>query len=217
MTRRYSAGPPVEAESSMSRYPIELDLRGKTVVVVGLGAVGRRKAAGLVEAGARVIGIDPAPVELPIEIIAEPYRAEHLEGASLAFTAATPEVNRRVVADARARGIWVNSSSDPSAGDFSLPATWRDGPITLTVSTSGASPALATILRDHASAALAPSASGLAGLLLELRPEVLATIADPEARRRALAEVADPRWLDLLASEGPEVTLKRLRFALGLD
>ena len=47
-------------DGAMPGYPIELDLAGRTALVVGLGAVGRRKAAGLVEAGARVVGVDPA-------------------------------------------------------------------------------------------------------------------------------------------------------------
>jgi siroheme synthase-like protein len=201
----------------MPAYPIELDLQGKTAVVVGLGPVGWRKALGLVEAGARVIGIDPAPRDRPgIEILAEPYRADHLDGASLVVAAATAAVNRQVVADAKARGIWVNSASDPASGDFTLPATWRDGPISLSVSTSGASPALASALRDRAASAVGPLASGLATILLELRPEVLARIADPEARRLALAESADLRWLDYLTREGPEATRQALREALGL-
>jgi ketol-acid reductoisomerase len=43
----------------MVGYPTDLDLTGRTVVVVGLGAVGLRKASGLVDAGARVVlGLD---------------------------------------------------------------------------------------------------------------------------------------------------------------
>jgi siroheme synthase-like protein len=150
-------------------------------------------------------------------LIQEVYQSNHLEEAMIAFAAATPEVNRQVVLDAKARGIWVNSASEPSAGDFTLPAAWRDGPITLTVSTSGASPALASTLRDRAAEAIGPSAAGLARLLLELRPEVLARIKDAEARRKALQEVADPRWLETFEREGPEATLRALRLRLGLD
>jgi siroheme synthase (precorrin-2 oxidase/ferrochelatase) len=89
--------------------------------------------------------------------------------------------------------------------------------LTLTVSTSGASPALATALRDRAARALGPSAGSLAAILAELRPEVLARVADPVARRRMLAEAADPRWLDLHETEGAEATRRALRLALGLD
>ena len=43
----------------MPGYPIELDLRGRSALVVGLGPGRVRKASVLVEAGARVVGVDP--------------------------------------------------------------------------------------------------------------------------------------------------------------
>jgi len=200
----------------MTGYPIELNLSGKVAVVIGLGAVGRRRAAGLREAGAHVIGIDPAAGGFDseslagIEIIAEAYCAEHLRGASLAIAAAWPDVNRQVVADALAVGVWVNSASDPEASDFSLPAVWRSGSLILTVSTSGASPALAAALRDRAAEALGHSAAGLASLLAELRPLVLSRVTDPETRRAILEDWANPRWLELWADQGPDVVRQAL-------
>jgi siroheme synthase-like protein len=191
----------------MPGYMIELDLRGRTVLVVGLGAVGRRKAAGLVAAGARVLGVDPTLSDAlaGVEVRAEPYCSAHLDGVRLVIAAAPPAVNRQVVDDARDRGIWVSSASDPDEGDFTIPAVWRSGPLLLSVSTSGASPALASALRDRAAEVLGPEAAGLAALLAELRPEVLTRLADrPDARRRLLAGWADPRWLDLWRTEGPE-------------
>ncbi len=136
----------------MPTYPIELKLTDRTVLVVGLGPVGRRKAEALSAAGARVVGIDPATGSIEpslvaaIEVLSEPYRAEQLRGVSLAVAAGPPEVNRQVVADAREAGVWVCSTSDPEAGDFTIPAVWRSGPLMLTVLTSGASPALAAAL-----------------------------------------------------------------------
>src|SRR4051794_32441475 len=127
----------------MPGYPIELELRGKWALVVGAGPVGRRKVAGLVAAGARVIVVDPAAcaTALPagagagaeVEIRAESYRAEHLQGVSLVVAAAPAAVNRAVVADARRAGVWVGSATDPGDGDFTVPAVWREGPLTLTV------------------------------------------------------------------------------------
>jgi len=198
----------------MPGYPIELDLRGRTALVVGLGAVGRRKAAGLLAAGARVVGVDPAAgdsgVPDGVDLRTEPYRADHLVGASLAFAAGPPGVNERVVADARAAGVWVNSASDPGAGDFAVPAVWRDGGLTLTVSTTGASPALAAALRDRAAGALGPAAAGLAATLAGLRPVVFARLSDPRARRSVLADWADPRWLALFAEGGADAVRREL-------
>jgi siroheme synthase-like protein len=152
--------------------------------------------------------------EIPagVEVRAEPYRAEHLLGVCLAFAAGPPGVNRRVVADAAEAGVWVNfvgnagvEDVDSRARTFTVPAVWRDrdGVLTLTVSTAGASPALASALRDRAAAALGPAA-GLAATLAELRPEVLARVADPEARRRILADWADARWIALFEAGGAE-------------
>jgi precorrin-2 dehydrogenase / sirohydrochlorin ferrochelatase len=207
----------------MAGYPIELDLRGRRVLVVGLGPVGRRKARGLAEAGARVLGVDPAAggrgfaggsAPIGIEVRAEEYRAGHLEGASLAFGAATPGVNRRLLADARRAGVWACSASDPGAGDFRVPAVRRDGPLTVTVATSGASPALARALCERAAGALGPAAAGLAALLAELRPRVLARLDGPDARRRLMAAWADPRWLDLWERDGPEAVRRALERAI---
>lgn len=203
----------------MPFYPIELDLNGRRVLVVGLGRVGRRKAAGLVDAGAKVLGVDPKGWDegeaKGIEVRVEPYRAEHAQGMTLVFAAASVEVNRIVVADARDRGIWVNSASEPGVGDFQTPAVWRDGLLTLAVSTSGASPALAAGLRDRAVEALGPSAAGLVALVAELRPVVLARLTDPARRRQLLADWASPRWLDLWTASGPEAV--RLELIRSLD
>ena len=177
----------------MTGYPIELHLNGRPVLVVGLGAVGRRKASGLVTAGARVTGVDPIAVALEgVEHLAESYQITHLQDMALVFAAATPEVNRDVVANARRLGVWVNSADDPASGDFTLPAVGRVGGVTLTVSTSGASPALAVALRDHALATLPPGASELAALFAELRPLVRAA-----GRDRSRSATATPRAVPL--------------------
>ena len=207
----------------MSSYPIVLDLSGRRVVVVGLGAVGGRKAAGLLEAGAEVIGVDPGDREreLPsgISVRAEAFRPEHLSGAVLAFASATPEVNRAVVEESRRRGILVNAASDPEAGDFALPAVYRDGGVVLAVATGGAGPALAAGLRDRASGAIGLEAGRLAAILLEMRPIALERIADAEARRELLRGWSDLRWLDRLEGIGEsavrEAMLRELDRAIG--
>lgn len=200
----------------MRGYPITLNLEGRTVLVVGLGRVGKRKVQALREAGARVVGVDPVAESLDLEglygidILSESYRAQQLHGVSLVIAAAPADVNRQVVADARERGLWVCSASDPDAGDFTVPAVWRSGPLVLSVSTSGASPALARLLRDQAAAALGPAAVGLAEVLAELRPLVLARLADPLARRRVFEHWADPRWRALWTQQGPEAVRRAL-------
>jgi siroheme synthase-like protein len=204
----------------MPPYPITLDLTARPVLVVGLGPVGRRRARALAGAGARVLAVDPdpggapGPLPDPVEVRAEPYDPAHLEGRALAFAAATPEVNRRVVEDARRLGVWVESASEPDSGDFAVPAAWRDGRVLLAVSTGGASPSLAARLRDRAAEALGPGAAILAEALAEARPHVAAAFPEPARRRRVLADLARPEWLDLARSGGPEAVRAAVREAL---
>jgi siroheme synthase-like protein len=180
--------------------------------------VGRRKAADLLEAGARVLGVDPAAraemLPAGIELRVEPYCADHLDGRVLAVAAAPAAVNRRVVADARRARVWVSSASDPGAGDFTRPATRRAGRLAVAVTTGGASPALAAALRDRAAAALGTEAAALTALLAELRPLVRQRLPDPRARRRLFTAWADPRWLRRCRDDGPEAVRAALLAAL---
>jgi precorrin-2 dehydrogenase/sirohydrochlorin ferrochelatase len=192
-------------------FPLFLNLIGRVVVVVGGGRVGSRKAAAALAAGAGVHVIDPRAVILPladlptssqIVHVAEHYCSRHLAGASVVFAAATPEVNARVVADAKVRGIWVNSASDPSAGDFILPSVLRSGDLTVATSTNGAAPALARRVREKLEADFDAAFAEWLRVLREVRPIVLAVVADPVHRRELLDGFADWPWLMRLRMEG---------------
>src|SRR4051812_27427016 len=132
--------------------PIMVDLRDRACLVVGGGPVGIRKAATLLEAGAAVslvcLEAPPSRIADRLQWRTEPYRPELLDGIGLVVAAATPAVNDGVVSDARARGVWVNSASEPEAGDFTFPAVTVRGRVRIAVSTGGASPGLAAVVCD---------------------------------------------------------------------
>jgi siroheme synthase-like protein len=78
-------------------------------------------------------------------------------------------VDRAVAEDAERAGIWVNSADDAANCTFLLPAVHREGAVTISVATSGTSPALATWLRGRIADSLGPGIEDLAALLEEGR------------------------------------------------
>jgi len=165
-------------------YPVALNVAGRACLVVGGGPVAAGKVAGLVRSGAAVTVVAPAVVEAvealstpqnapgpgTVTVDRRPYRSGEAAGYRLVVTATgIPEVDAAVAADAEAAGVWVNSADDPDHCSFYLPSVHRDGPVTIAVSTGGASPALATWLRRRAGQQLGPELGTLAVLLEEAR------------------------------------------------
>jgi siroheme synthase-like protein len=132
--------------------PLAIKLSGKPVLVVGAGRIGTGKAALLVDAGARVTMIAreqlaPLPADLAA-YEARDYRHGDLKGYALVVVATgDPDVNDRIVDEAREEGIWLNVVDDPARSDFYFTAVHRDGEVLVSVSTEGASPALAQVIR----------------------------------------------------------------------
>lgn len=192
-------------------FPVLLNVADRIVVVVGGGPVGQRKARTLRKAGAQVRIIDPMRdvtfAEPGVDWVAEPYRAEHLAEAALVIAAATSDVNAVVVADALARGLWVNSASEP-AGNVVFPASFALGELTMAVSTGGASPALARQLRDKLRDELDPAIVEWVAVLARVREAVQA--ANPAERETLLKSFAEWAWLERIRRDGSAVVLAEM-------
>jgi len=198
------AGPAVAAGPAF--YPVALRVAGRACLVVGGGTVAARKAAGLAACGAVVTvvapDLDPAVEALaagPAPAIGGSVtieRRRYMPGDAgryrLVVTATgIADVDGAVACEAEAAGVWVNSADDPGHCTFLLPSVHRDGPVSVAVSTGGASPALATWLRRRIARAIGSDLGLLAELLAEARRRL-------QAEGRA-TEVVD--WHALL--DGP--------------
>lgn len=204
----------------MRTYPIMLDLHGRRAVVIGAGSVGLRKARPLVECGADVVLVTGGePAELPgADVLAEPYRAEHVDGARLAFACTDDAaLNARIAADARAAGAWVNVADTPELCDFYLPATARDGDVVVAVGTGGAAPGLAVHLRNRLAEALPADTRAFASALNELRGELRARGVPPRRRMSAIRELAGPDGLEIFRRGGAAELWVRLEKLLARD
>lgn len=158
-------------------FPVNLAVAGRRCLVVGGGAVAARKTAGLLAAGADVwvvateVGAQLRALAVPFE--ERPYQRGDIEGAWLVMAATDdPAVNRAILADGEAARVWVNAADDPTACSFTLPAVIRQGPVMVTVSTSGRSPALAAWIKGQVAERLGPEFAVLAELLSEAREKL---------------------------------------------
>lgn len=162
-------------------YPVNLDLNGRSCLVVGGGTVAARKVASLVACGAAVTVVAPSihpDIDTLTSVTIERRRYRRGEAAAyrLVITATDdPATNQTVYDDAEAAAVWVNSADDPERCSFTLPAVVRRGPVLLTASTGAASPALSAWLRGQLEQAFGPELADLADALAVHRARLHAT------------------------------------------
>jgi uroporphyrin-III C-methyltransferase/precorrin-2 dehydrogenase/sirohydrochlorin ferrochelatase len=158
-----------------SLFPVFLKLEGRKVLVVGGGRVAEAKLPALVATGASVTVVAPevreAVATAPVRVLRRPFEAGDVEGKWLVVAAAPPEVNRRVVAAAEARRVFVNAVDDPANGTAYTGGVLRRGGITIAISTEGRAPALAGLLREALEAAIPEDVGGWVRVAAALRQD----------------------------------------------
>ena len=189
-------------------YPISLNISGKKCVVVGGGQVALRKVKTLIEHGAtvRVISSDLCS-ELTqlkgkgkISVLTREYQTGDLQDAVIAIAATSDnDTNSEVAREAQGKAILVNVVDDADSSDFIAPSYLRRGPVTITISTAGRSPALARHIRARLEKEFGDEYASLALLLNEVRTEV---------KRQGIKINADA-WQEVLDLDSLGSLLKR--------
>ena len=188
-------------------YPIALVSAGLPCVVVGGGRVAERRVRGLLAAGAavRVVapqvtdGLQESAREGAIELVEREAVPGDLEGARVVMIAGADRPAAEALAlEARRRGLLVNVADVPDLCDFFVPATVARGPIRVSVTTGGASPALARRLRVLIEQVVGEEHGELADLMGELRGEVRERFATQQERAAAWEKLLDSDVLALL-------------------
>ena len=143
-------------------FPLFLKLAGRPVLLVGGGPVATSKAASLAEAGARVTVVTPEITPGLSEMVSaqgwalsvREFTTGDLDGVWLVISAAPPAINRQVATEAEARRIFVVAVDDPPSASAYGAGIVRRSEVTLAISTAGAAPALAGLLREGLDALL---------------------------------------------------------------
>lgn len=184
--------------------PLYHDFSDETVLVFGGGSVGVRKARRFVRE-ARVVVISPAfddrfddPELSTIEQVRAAPEPDDVPGwldqfdpALVVAATDNSELNAAVDEAASDRGLLVNRT-DQSGGravdSVVVPATVRDGPVSVAISTGGKSPALSRYLRQEIEREI-ENAGAMAELTGELRAELQTSDRSPADRRAAVRSV----------------------------
>lgn len=162
-------------------YPIFLNLSGKQCVVIGGGDVAERKVNSLLEHKACVTvvsrtltqGLRHLAQHGAIKAYLREYRPGDLAGAVLAIAATdNAETNATVAREGEQSRVLINVVDNAALSDFIAPSIVRKGDITIAISTSGKSPALARKLAAELEEKLAPECAALASMLSEVRLEL---------------------------------------------
>ncbi len=177
---------------ALNFLPIFLNIAQQRCVVVGGGAVASRKASLLQDCGGRIVVVAPELGEAlhnefklgHIEYIAEHFDAKHLDSATVVVAATDDRtVNRAVSEAARARGIPVNVVDDPALCSFIFPSIVDRSPLVIAVSTGGASPVLARLMRAKLETMIPAAYGRLASLAERFRERVKQRLSDAAQRR----------------------------------
>jgi len=197
----------------MRYYPVFLNLKGKSCVVVGGGRVAERKIRQLLKSGAAVTVISPSLTgsllrlkrEGRIRHIERKYRRTDAENAFLVIAATSDRaVNESVYGDGVAL---VNAVDMPEYCTFILPSILSRGALTLAISTSGTSPALARSLRKEIDTQLPRNLAKYLAYLGKARKRVFRALpgnSAAEVRKRSLLlkRLGSKKVLEILRAEG---------------
>ena len=177
----------------MNYLPIFYELKEKACTIIGAGGIASRKADLLIMAGAQVTVISPVLgdemsryIEAgKVQWLDRPFQDGDLADSFLVIAATSDKsVNEQVAAEALALKIPCNVVDNPDMCSFIMPSIINRDPVQIAVSTGGASPVLARLIRTNLESCT-PSAYGkLATLVDNYRNDVKNTFPKVEERRK---------------------------------
>lgn len=173
----------------MDFLPIFMNVKGHNCLVIGGGSVASRKVFMLLRAGASVSVVSPKLCqdltirknEDEIRHIERAFEDADVTGCKIIIAATNDEtVNSHVSELAKSKGIPVNVVDAPDLCSFIVPSIIDRNPVQIAISTGGASPVLARLLRSRLETFIPSSYGRLATLLESFREKVKAKFSNTD-------------------------------------
>lgn len=185
-------------------FPIHLNIEYKTVVIVGGGHVAMQKVTSLLPAKAKIVIVSPTLHEKLVPLVEsgqitwreKEFEPRDLDDASLIIAATNEPAVNDAVQEATQHWQLLNRADAQGTSDFITPATVRRGPLVLTVSTSGASPALARKIKKDLAQQFDDIYEEYVCFLQQARLMISATFEKGEKRSNALKALLEPSLLE---------------------
>jgi len=188
----------------MNDMLVDIDFRGKIVLIIGGGRVGERKATKFLGAGARVVvaskgftrrlkrlGFENRLRLITVDLLTAPEKLASLTSNVDFVIAATnqPELNKRIAERTKRKGRHVDVVDNPQLGDFTMPVISRIGEFDIAISTDGKSPAMSRLIRKRIEGMIAKEDVLMVRLQAYARKLAKVHIASPASRRRLLLKI----------------------------
>ncbi len=167
-----------------------------------------RKVFSLIAAGASVTVISPSLTKGLMEMKSagsithrgRAYRKGDVRGAFIVIAATDSEETNRLIAS-ESPGL-VNVVDVPKLCNFIAPSVVKRGPFVLSISTSGASPALSKSIRKELQRLYGNDIARYLGFVRKIRARALKEIGDRKKREAFLKGLGSPKVLGLLRKRG---------------
>ena len=209
----------------MKYFPFFMELSKQSILLIGGGEVAERKLDLLLKANASVTIVSPEFtsyieelfVNKNINPVKDYYNIKYLTSASFAFViAATNDesLNEQIAKDANDNKILVNVVDKPKICDFIFPSILERGPITVAVSTGGASPVLARMLRTKLETMIPGAYGRLAKIVSENRIPVRKKLVNSKSNGIFWEQMLNGKFLELVLSGQDEEAVKFLNIEI---
>ena len=210
---------------------IDFKLDGKTVIVVGGGSESYRKIQSLVDSGAKIWVISKdfsSDVQKLNEAKKVALVKTEIQDAKAFVDGLNPKpdillavtndskLNLNLVKSAKSSGCIVYAVDNPALSDFIFPAVARVGDVKIAVSTSGKSPAMASVLRQRIEQMITPEDLLEIQLQSHVRRFLKERVSDPKVRSKMLYEILNNDNIKQVLKEGKlceaqEIAMKLLQ------
>ena len=197
----------------MQYLPIHFDTRGASILIIGGGPAAEAKLRTLLKTEAKltVVAKDISPeiarwsAQGKLSVMQRDFRPEDLDGTSLVYAATEDDARNGEIADfATARQIPANAADFKAACRFITPALVDRAPVTVSIGTEGASPALARALKADLEMRLPPETGRFALKTKALREKVKAIMPEVADRQRFWARILGGKDLTAQLAVSPD-------------